>query len=69
MTGGKFPAIVAKEIAGEADRLEVKDKAPMVLVELLFDANILQQIKDHRTLFLLVSKLPNYVPPYMGKTY
>eukprot|EP00918_Siedleckia_nematoides_P099621 GHVU01217839.1.p1 GENE.GHVU01217839.1~~GHVU01217839.1.p1 ORF type:complete len:435 (+),score=99.70 GHVU01217839.1:328-1632(+) len=53
MTGGKFPAIVAKEIAGEADRLEVKDKAPMVLVELLFDANILQQIKDHRTLFLL----------------
>lgn len=42
----------AKEILGEAERLDIKDKAPLVLCELLFDENILSQIKTHRLLFL-----------------
>ncbi|XP_050405018.1 eukaryotic translation initiation factor 5 [Patella vulgata] len=41
-----------QEITTEAERLEVKDKATLVLVELLLDTKILQQIKDHRKLFL-----------------
>ncbi|ESO84468.1 hypothetical protein LOTGIDRAFT_132224 [Lottia gigantea] len=41
-----------QEITAEAERLEVKDKATLVLVELLFDTNILQQIKNHRKLLL-----------------
>ena len=43
-----------KDIVTEAERLDIKDKAPMVLVELLFDENIMQQIKRFRTLFLRV---------------
>nr|CAG4643940.1 EOG090X05QT [Lepidurus arcticus] len=43
---------VDKELAQEAERLEVKDKAPLVLSELLFDENILCQIKNHRVLLL-----------------
>lgn len=45
------------EILGEAERLEVKDKAALVLVELLMDKNILVQIKKYRKLFLRVSSL------------
>nr|CAG4651805.1 EOG090X05QT [Triops cancriformis] len=41
-----------KELAQEAERLDVKDKAPLVLSELLFDENILSQIKTHRVLLL-----------------
>lgn len=41
-----------KEIVAEAERLEIKEKAPLVLCELLFDKNIMQQIKTHRLLFL-----------------
>lgn len=41
-----------KEVAGEAERLDVKDKAPLILVELLFDGNIINQIKLYRILFL-----------------
>ena len=33
-----------KDMVMEADRLEVKDKAPLILCELLFDANILAQV-------------------------
>lgn len=40
------------EILGEANRLDIKDKAPLLLTELLFDENILEQITSHRILFL-----------------
>lgn len=39
-----------KEIVFEAERLDIKDKAPLVLLELLFDANMLQQIKQFKSL-------------------
>ncbi|XP_076318944.1 eukaryotic translation initiation factor 5-like [Tachypleus tridentatus] len=41
-----------KDIMTEAERLDIKDKAPLVFCELLFDENIIQQIKMHRILFL-----------------
>ncbi|KAK3600592.1 hypothetical protein CHS0354_001123 [Potamilus streckersoni] len=41
-----------KDILTEAERLEIKDKCTLVLVELLFDEKCLQQIKQHRVLFL-----------------
>ncbi|CAH0560327.1 unnamed protein product [Brassicogethes aeneus] len=45
-------AQVQKELLNEAERLEIKAKAPLVLVELLLDQNILAQIKKYRLLFL-----------------
>lgn len=51
--GGELDsAQVQKEILNEAERLEIKQKAPLVLAELLFDQNILQQMKKHRMLLL-----------------
>lgn len=50
-----FDQNVQKEIAGEADRLEIKDKAVLALCEALFDENMLAQIKQHRSLLLRVS--------------
>lgn len=46
----------------EAERLDVKDKAVLALAELLFDKNILSQIKKNRVLFLRVcmSKMLGY---------
>nr|CAG4643191.1 EOG090X05QT [Ilyocryptus agilis] len=41
---------VIKEIVTEAERLDVKEKAPLVLCELLFGSNILVQMKTYRTL-------------------
>nr|QIB02612.1 eukaryotic translation initiation factor 5 [Eucryptorrhynchus scrobiculatus] len=41
-----------KELLGEAERLEIKTKAPLVLMELLFDQNALQQAKKYRLLLL-----------------
>lgn len=41
-----------KDIFGESERLDIKDKAPLVLCELLFDENILHEIKVNRLLFL-----------------
>ncbi|KAH3853733.1 eukaryotic translation initiation factor 5-like [Dreissena polymorpha] len=41
-----------QEVLMEAERLEVKDKAALVLVELLMDEKILAQIKQHRKLLL-----------------
>jgi translation initiation factor 5 len=35
---------VDKDIVMEAERLDVKDKAPLVLCELIFDTNILTQV-------------------------
>jgi len=41
-----------KEIVAEAERLDIKDKSPLVLSELLFNENMKEQIKQHRILFL-----------------
>ncbi|XP_070578994.1 eukaryotic translation initiation factor 5-like isoform X2 [Ptychodera flava] len=43
-----------KDILAEAERLEVKDKAALVLAELLFDKNMISQIKEYRLLFLRI---------------
>ncbi|XP_071078945.1 eukaryotic translation initiation factor 5-like [Haliotis cracherodii] len=40
-----------KEVVSEAERLEVKDKATLILVELLLGAKILAQLKEHEKLF------------------
>jgi len=47
-----FDLNTQKEILLEAERLELKDKAVLVLCELIFNENIIQQIKQHRTLFI-----------------
>jgi len=51
---GPLNTAVQKEIVGEAERLEVKNKAPIVLCELVFDAKMMKekQITKHKTLFL-----------------
>lgn len=41
-----------KEIVIEAERLDVKEKGMLVLSELLFDGNMMSQIKTHRILLL-----------------
>lgn len=43
---------VHKEIAVEAERLDIMFKAPLVLAELLFSANIIQEVRKHRNLLL-----------------
>lgn len=45
-----------KEIVSEAERLDIKDKAPLVLAELLYDSNMLQQIKTYRSLLMRFTK-------------
>ncbi|XP_076441785.1 eukaryotic translation initiation factor 5-like [Babylonia areolata] len=45
-----------KEVVGEAERLEVKEKVPLVLVELLLTDKVLAQVKEHRILFLSFCK-------------
>lgn len=52
---GIFDVTAQKEIVGEADRLDVRDKAVLALCEALFDEKMLTQIKQHRMLFLRVS--------------
>lgn len=41
-----------KELLGEAERLDVRAKSALVLAELLFDQNIIQQVKTHRKILL-----------------
>lgn len=41
-----------KELLSEAERLEIKTKAPLVLAELLFDSGIAGQVKKYRVLLL-----------------
>ncbi|XP_018327427.1 eukaryotic translation initiation factor 5-like [Agrilus planipennis] len=41
-----------KELVNEAERLEIKSKATLILAELLFNQNILQQVKKHHSLLL-----------------
>ena len=48
-----------KDIVGEAERLDIKEKAPLILVELLLDSNILVQLKTYRNLFLRVCMPPH----------
>lgn len=43
---------VHKELYSEADRLDVLHKAPLILVELLFSTNIIQEARKHRNLLL-----------------
>lgn len=38
---------VDKDIVTEAERLDVKDKAPLILCELIFDSNILTQVYSY----------------------
>ena len=56
-----------KVIVLEAERLEIRDKAPLVLAELLYDSNIIAQIKQHRNLFCRVRCSDIYrISPVMG---
>lgn len=41
-----------KVILAEAERLDVKDKATMVLAEILLSENVLKEVKDYRLIFL-----------------
>lgn len=41
-----------KDIATEADRLDVKEKAPLILAEILLDQNMLKQLKQYKLHFL-----------------
>ena len=44
-----------KDIIAEAERLDIKDKAALVLAEILFTDNMVQEIKKYRKLLLRVS--------------
>lgn len=54
---GTFDLNTQKEIVAEAERLDIRDKAILVVIEVLFNENFLQQIKNHRMLLLRVSIL------------
>jgi len=41
-----------KELALEAERLDITHKATLVLAELLFSANMIQEVRKHRNLLL-----------------
>jgi len=41
-----------KAVLAEAERLDIKDKAPMIMVEIFFDANIITQLKTFRNYFI-----------------
>lgn len=41
-----------KEVVAEAERLEVKDKVPIILVEILLNEKVLQQLVKYKMLFL-----------------
>lgn len=44
-----------RAIVAEAERLDVKDKAVLILAEILLTAEIFRDLKEHRNLFLSVS--------------
>ena len=55
---------IDKDIVSEAERLDVKDKAPLILCELIFDSNILSQVIIY-SLFIMISiKLIFYITSY-----
>jgi len=41
-----------KDVLAEAERLDIKDKAPRIMVEIFFDENILSQLKLFRNYFI-----------------
>ncbi len=43
---------VQKDIVKEAERLDIKDKSVLILSELLFSENIMEEIKTNKILFL-----------------
>lgn len=43
---------VHRELFVEAERLDISQKAPLVLAELLFSVNIIQEVRKHRNLLL-----------------
>ena len=43
-----------KELYGEAEKLEIVDKAPSVLTEVLLGENILRELPTYRNIFLRV---------------
>lgn len=51
LNAGDFKGAV-KDLLSEADRLEIRDKAPLVFCDRIFNAKILNQIKEHRLLLL-----------------
>jgi len=51
MNGGDLKSAM-KDLLSEADRLEIRDKAPLVFCDRIFNAKILSQIKEHRLLLL-----------------
>jgi len=44
------------DICNEAQRLDMKSKAPLILVELLCDTNMREQLKTHKDLFVRICK-------------
>ncbi len=57
-----------KELVSEAERLDVKDKAPLVLAEVLLDndKSIMQLMKQYRKHFLRVITARNFVTFVLG---
>lgn len=45
-----------KKIMAEAERLEVKEKAPLILARVLFDADMVKQIARYKNVFARVSR-------------
>lgn len=43
---------VHKDLATQANRLDIQHKAPLILAELLFSANIVQEVRKYRNLLL-----------------
>lgn len=50
--GGLDSVQAHKELHNEAMRLEIQQKAPLILAELLFSANLAAEVKKHRNLLL-----------------
>lgn len=51
-----------KDIVSESERLDVKDKAPLILCELIFDSNILSQvIRNNQLMIKQYQSFPNCI--------
>lgn len=46
-----------KEILQEAERLDIKEKGPLILAELLLDENMMKQLVTYRLHFLRVGTI------------
>ena len=55
-----------KDIFAEAERLDVKEKAPLILAEILLDEDMLKQLKQYKLHFLRVS-IPNQIGAVTGR--